>query len=206
MSLYQSVNESTFFINENNQHVLNILKTVLAIPNEHAYTMKSDNLETKFFMIYDGENTVYTSFSVEYNAIKKEFNLSIGHAIYPFDGYDIDFYQYMCTVILDKDLNYLRTEVLFSTQEKSDHMLIFIEKNGQIEVSYLSNPASFEDFILTSKNFMTDHFNYETFFLTDLYVSNPSIFKTYSIAELFNARTDTVLLNNMKQISDMVTI
>lgn len=55
MSLYQSVNESTFFINENNQHVLNILKTVLAIPNEHAYTMKSDNLETKFFMIYDGE-------------------------------------------------------------------------------------------------------------------------------------------------------
>lgn len=218
----QSINESTFFINENNQHVLNILKTVLAIPAEYAYTMKPDGLDSNFFMIYDSDKTAYTSFSVEYNEPVrklyqstfgdsepiKEFYLSMGCRIFPFEGYDINNYEYMCTVILDKDLNYLRTEVCFRTQQENDDMLIFIESKGQIKANFInwSSPAFFEYFILTSKNFMTDSFNYETFFLTDLYVSNPSIFRTYSIADLFNARTDTILLNDMKQISDMATI
>jgi hypothetical protein len=85
-------------------------------------------------------------------------------------------------------------------------MLIFIEEEGQISVSYLSPPDFFDEFILRSKNFMTDAFNYEAFFLTNLYISCPYIFRTYSIADLFNARTDIILLNDMKQISDMATI
>lgn len=206
MPFNQSIDTPAFFINENNQGVLNILKTVLAIPAEHNYTMKPESSTSNFFMIYDDYNIVYTSFSVEYDEFTKEFNLSMGCSIFPFESYDSESYEYTCVVILDDDINYLRTEVGFYSQEESDNMLIFIEEEGQISVSYLSPPDFFDEFILRSKNFMTDAFNYETFFLTDLYISCPYIFRTYSIADLFNARTDIILLNDMKQISDMATI
>lgn len=206
MPLNQSVNEITFFINENNQHILDILKAVLGIPSNQPYTMKSDNEHSAFFMIYDGNNTGYTSFSVEYLEQVKEFNISMGCAIKPFENYDFNNHLYACTVILDSTLKYIRTELTFYETNEDNDMLIFIEEDGNICVSYLSPPAIFEEFILTSKNFMTDSFHYEVFFLTDLYVTYPSIFKTYTIAELFNARTDSVLLNDMKQISDMATI
>lgn len=206
MPFNQSINTPAFFINENNQGVLNILKTVLAIPAEHNYTMKPESNTSNFFMIYDGYNIAHTSFSVEYDEFTKEFNLSMECSISPFESYDSDGYEYTCVVILDDDINYLRTEVEFYSEEESNNMLIFIEEEGQISVSYLSQPDFFDEFILRSKNFMTDAFNHETFFLINLYIFCPYMFRTYSIADLFNARTDIILLNDMKQISDMATI
>lgn len=207
MHVNQSINETTFFINENNEFVLNILKKVLNIPFDSAYIMKSDNDEDSFFTIYDEHNKSNTSFSVEYDGPLKEFHLSMDHAIYPFERYDFYEYLYTCNVILDSDLNYLRTEITFHAAADYDaDMLIFIEDGNNISVSYLSPPTFFEEFVLTSTNFMTDSFNDEAVFLTELYVKNPSIFNTYTIPELFDARSDTVLLNAMTQVSDMATI
>jgi hypothetical protein len=128
------------------------------------------------------------------------------HSIYPFEGYDFHEYLYTCNVILDSDLNYLRTEVAFHAADYDADMLIFIEDGSGISVSYLSPPLIFDEFILTSKNFMTHLFNDEAVFLTELYVNNPAIFNTYTMTELFEARTDTVLLTSMKQVSDMSII
>lgn len=204
----QSNNEITFFINENNKFVLNILKNVLGIPFDSVYTMESDcdDSVSSFFTIYDEHKTSSTPFSVEYDTDLKEFHLFIEHVIYPFESYDFHEYRYSCNVILDSELNYLRTEIAFQSANDQTDMLIFMEDGNGISVSYLSPPTFFEDFVLTSKNFMTDSFNDEAIFLTELYSSHPSIFMTYSIADLFNARTDTILLNDMKQISDMATI
>lgn len=204
----QSNNEITFFINENNKFVLNILKNVLGIPFDSVYTMESDcdDSVSSFFTIYDEHKTSSTPFSVEYDTDLKEFHLFIEHVIYPFESYDFHEYRYSCNVILDSELNYLRTEIAFQSANDQTDMLIFMEDGNGISVSYLSPPTFFEGFVLTSKNFMTDSFNDEAIFLTELYSSHPSIFMTYSIADLFNARTDTILLNDMKQISDMATI
>lgn len=208
MSNDQSNNEITFFINENNKFVLNILKNVLGMPFDSVYTMESDcdDSVSSFFTIYDEHKTSSTPFSVEYDTDLKEFHLFIEHVIYPFESYDFHEYRYSCNVILDSELNYLRTEIAFQSANDQTDMLIFMEDGNGISVSYLSPPTFFEDFVLTSKNFMTDSFNDEAIFLTELYSSHPSIFRTYSIADLFNARTDTILLNDMKQISDMATI
>lgn len=198
----------TYFINENNKIVLNILKNVLGFPLESVYTMEADcdDSGSSFFTIYDENKTSSTPFSVEYDTDLKEFYLFIEHVIYPFENYDFHEYRYSCNVILDLELNYLRTEIAFQSANDQTDMLIFMEDGNGISVSYLSPPTFFEDFVLTSKNFMTDSFNDEAIFLTELYSSYPSIFRTYSIADLFNARTDTILLNDMKQISDMATI
>lgn len=204
----QSNNEITFFINENNKFVLNILKNVLGMPFDSVYTMESDcdDSVSSFFTIYDEHKTSSTPFSVEYDTDLKEFHLFIEHVIYPFESYDFHEYRYSCNVILDSELNYIRTEIAFQSANDQTDMLVFIEDGSGISVSYLSPPTIFEDFVLTSKNFMTDSFNDEAIFLTELYSSHTSIFRTYSIADLFNARTDTILLNDMKQISDMATI
>lgn len=206
MHVNQSINEITFFINENNKFVLNILKKVLGIPSDSAYTMKSDNDEDSSFTIYDDHKRSNTSFSAEYDGSLKEFSLSMEHVIYPFEGYDFNDYLYTCNVILDADLNYLRTEVAFHAADYDADMLIFIEDGSGISVSYLSPPLIFDEFILTSKNFMTHLFNDEAVFLTELYVNHSAIFNTYTMTELFEARADTLLLNSMKQISDMATI
>lgn len=207
MHVNQSINETTFFINENNQFVLNILKNVLGIPCDSAYTMNSDSdYDSASFMIYDEHKRANTSFSAEYDGTLKEFHLSMEHSIYPFEGYDFHEYLYTCNVILDSDLNYLRTEIAFHAADDEADMLIFIEDGSGISVSYLSPPTFFEEFILTSKNFMTDSFNYEAVFLTELYIKHPSIFNTYTITELFEARNDTVLLTAMTQVADMATI
>jgi len=204
----QSNNEITFFINENNKFVLNILKNVLGMPFDSVYTMESDcdDSVSSFFTIYDEHKTSSTPFSVEYDTDLKEFHLFIEHVIYPFESYDFHEYRYSCNVILDSELNYIRTEIAFQSANDQTDMLVFIEDGSGISVSYLSPPTIFEDFVLTSKNFMTDSFNDEAIFLTELYSSHTSIFRTYSIADLFNAQTDTILLNDMKQISDMATI
>jgi hypothetical protein len=206
MPINQSINETTFFINENNKFVLNILKKVLGIPLDSAYTMRSDNDESSFFTIYDEHNRSNTSFSAEYYGTLKEFHLSMEHVIYPFEGYNFNDYLYTCNVVLDSNLNYLRTEVAFHAADYDADMLIFIEDGSGISVSYLSPPLIFEEFILTSKNFMTHLFNDEAVFLTELYVKNPAIFNNYTMTELFEARTDTVLLTSMKQVSDMAII
>lgn len=209
MHVNQSTNETTFFINENNKYVLNILKKVLGIPCDSLYTMKSDSdydADSALFTIYDEHKLANTSFSADYDGSLKEFHLSMEHIIYPFETYDFHEYLYTCNVILDSNLNYLRTEIAFHAAFEEDNMLIFIEDGSGISVSYLSPPAFFEEYILTSKNFMTDLFKHEAVFLTELYVDHPSIFNTYTITELFEACDNMALLTSMKQVSDMATI
>lgn len=203
MNPTQHAGYASFFINENNQYVLNIVKKVIGINQKLLYTMKFDEKE-KSFIIFDESGTEHSQFSVKYHSDNKEFELSLNIDIGAFKQYGSSIIYYS-GIILDSRLTYQRTQLYFCLRHFDYSLAFVIDKDG-IYVSYVADHSSFECYELVSKKFMTAAFERETSYLLDLFVSYHSLFDSYTIAELFAARDNSVAINDMKKVADMLII
>jgi len=203
MTTHQHTYNSSFFVNENSQYVLDILKKVIGINKKLLYTM-TFNEEDEIFVVFDENGNEYMQFLVKYHADNKEFELSLKLSIDTFNKYSSSIIYY-CGVILDSRLTYQRTELYFCLRNFAYSLAFVVNKEG-IYVSYLSENSIVEGYELISKKFMTTAFDLEISYLLDLFVSYHSIFDSYTIAELFAARNNSVAINDMKKVADMLTI
>jgi hypothetical protein len=194
---------AAFFIDENSQYVLNIVKKVIGINQKLLYTMTFSEKQ-KSFIIYDETGKEHSQFTVKYHSDQKEFELALNINIDAFKKYSSSSIYYS-GIILDSRLNYQRTQLYFCLRHFDYSLAFVIDKDG-IYVSYVSEHSSFECYELVCKKFMTAAFERETSYLLDLFVSHHSLFDSYTIAELFSARNNSVAINDMKKVADMLTI
>lgn len=194
---------AAFFIDENSQYVLNIVKKVIGINQKLLYTMTFSEKQ-KSFIIYDETGKEHSQFTVKYHSDQKEFELALNINIDAFKKYSSSSLYYS-GIILDSRLNYQRTQLYFCLR-KFDYSLAFVIDKDGIYASYISEHSSFECYELVCKKFMTTAFKRETSYLLDLFVNYHSIFDSYTIAELFAARDNSVAIDDMKKVADMLTI
>lgn len=192
-----------FFISENSQYVLNIVKKVIGINQKILYTMTFDEKQESF-IISDEAGKEHSQFTVKYHSDNKEFELSLNIDIEAFKPYGTSTIYYS-GIILDARLTYQRTQLYFCLRQVDYSLAFVIDKDG-IFVSYISEHSSFECYELVCKKFMTAAFDRETSYLLDLFVNYRSLFDSYTIAELFSARGNSVAINDMKRVADMLTI
>ena len=192
-----------FFISENSQYVLNIVKKVIGINQKILYTMTFDEKQESF-IISDEAGKEHSQFTVKYHSDNKEFEIALNIEIEAFKQYSSSSFYYI-GIILDSRLNYQRTQLYFCLR-KFDYSLAFVIDKDGIFVSYVSEHSSFECHELVCKKFMTTAFERETSYLLDLFVNYRSLFDSYTIAELFAARDNSVAIDDMKQVADMLVI
>lgn len=203
MSVSQQEKFACFFINENSDHVLKIIKKVIGINQKALYTLKYTE-QSNMFSILDESGEFHSHFSVKYHSDNKEFELSLNIDIEAFKPYGTSTIYYS-GIILDARLTYQRTQLYFCLRQVDYSLAFVIDKDG-IFVSYISEHSSFECYELVCKKFMTAAFDRETSYLLDLFVNYRSLFDSYTIAELFSARGNSVAINDMKRVADMLTI
>lgn len=203
MSVSQQEKFACFFINENSDHVLKIVKKVIGINQKLLYTLKYDEY-SQMFAIFDELDEIHSQFSVKYHSDNKEFELSLNINIEAFKPYSSSIIYYS-GIILDSRLNYQRTQLYFCLRQVDYSLAFVIDKDG-IFVSYVSEHSSFESYELVCKKFMNTAFERETSYLLDLFVNYQSLFDSYTIADLFAARGNSVAINDMKRVADMLTI
>jgi hypothetical protein len=199
----QHADYACFFINENSQYVLNIVKKVIGINQKLLYTMAFDEKQ-EAFIISDETGKEHSQFTVKYHSDNKEFELALNIEIEAFKRYSSSSIYYS-GIILDSRLNYQRTQLYFCLR-KFDYSLAFVIDKDGIYVSYVSEHSSFECYEIVCKKFMTAAFERETSYLLDLFVSYHSLFDSYTIAELFTARNNSVAIDDMKKVADMLII
>jgi hypothetical protein len=203
MSVSQQEKFACFFINENSDHVLKIIKKVIGINQKALYTLKYTE-QSNMFTILDEAGEFHSHFSVKYHSDNKEFELSLNIDIEAFNPYGTSIIYYS-GIILDARLTYQRTQLYFCLRQVDYSLAFVIDKDG-IFVSYVSEHSSFECHELVCKKFMTTAFEREISYLLDLFVNYRSLFDSYTIAELFAARNNSVAINDMKKVADMLTI
>lgn len=195
--------EASFFVNENSQHVLDVVKKVLGISPKLLYSIefyKKDNI----FFIYDENGTEHSHLVAAYSYVDKEFKLDINMKIEAFQKH-LRSLIYKCNLIFDSRLNYQRTEI-YVCPRKKEHTLAFVVNKEGIHVSYVEEHSIIESYPLVSKKIMSKTFDKEVAYLLDFLINHSSIFDNYNISDLFAIRDNPVAINDMKNISEMITI
>lgn len=195
--------EAAFFVNENSQHVLDVVKKVLGISPKLLYSIGYDKKDNVFF-IFDENGREHSHLIANYSEIDKEFNLSINMKIEPFQKH-IRSLIYQCKLVFDSRLNYDRTEIYICPRKK-EHTLAFVVNKEGIYVSYVEERSIIESYPLVSKKIMSKAFDREVAYLLDFLINYSSLFDNYTISELFGVRDNPVAINDMKNISEMITI
>jgi hypothetical protein len=199
----QYANEAVFFVNENSQHVLDIFKRVFSINQKLLYSITLDN-EEDVFLIFDENGNEHSHFIATYSDIDKEFNLTVNLKIHPFQKH-IRSLTYQSKMVFDSRLNYQRTEIYICPRKK-EHTLAFVVNKEGIYVSYVEERSIIESYPLVSKKIMSKAFDKEVAYLLDFLINYSSLFDNYTISELFGVRDNPVAINDMKKISEMITI
>lgn len=199
----QYAHEAAFFVNENSQHVLDIFKRVFGINQKLLYSVTFDDDEN-VFLIFDENGQEHSHFVVIYSDIDKEFNLTFNIKIEPFQKH-IRSLIYQCKLVFDSRLNYQRAEIYICPRKK-EHTLAFVANKEGIYVSYVEERSIIESYPLFSKKIMSKAFEKEVAYLLDFLINYSSLFDNYTISELFGVRDNPVAINDMKNISEMITI
>ena len=199
----QYANEAVFFVNENSQHVLDVFKRVFSINHKLLYSITLDN-EDDVFLIFDENGNEHSHFIATYSNIDKEFNLTVNLKIDPFQKH-IRSITYQSKLVFDSRLNYQRAEIYICPRKK-EHTLAFVANKEGIYVSYVEERSIIESYPLVSKKIMSKAFEKEVAYLLDFLINYSSLFDNYTISELFGVRDNPVAINDMKNISEMITI
>lgn len=197
------INEAVFFVNENSEHVLDVFKRVFSINQKLLYSMRLDKDDT-VFLIFDENGHEHSHFVATYSDIDKEFNLTVNLKIEPFQKH-IRSLIYQSKLVFDSRLNYQRTEIYICPRKK-EHTLAFVANKEGVFVSYVDEHSVIESYQLVSKKIMSKSFEQEVAYLLDFLINYSSLFDNYTISELFGVRDNPVAINDMKNISEMITI
>lgn len=199
----QYADKAAFFVSENSQHVLDVFKRVFGINQKLLYSLtfyEYDNI----FVIFDENGEGHADFVASYSDIDKEFSLTVNIKFEPFQKH-IRSLLYQCKLVFDSRLNYQRTEI-YVCPRKKEHTLAFVVNKEGICVSYVEERSIIESYPLTSKKIMSKSFNKEASYLLDFLINYSSLFDSYTISELFAVRDNPIAINDMKEISSMITI
>lgn len=199
----QYADKAAFFVNENSQHVLDVFKRVFGINQKLLYSVTFDE-DDNVFLIFDENGNEHSHFVASYSDIDKEFNLTVNIVMETFQKH-IRSLIYQSKLVFDSRLNYDRTEIYICPRKK-EHTLAFVMDKKGICVSYVEECSVIESYPLISKKIMSKAFDKEVAYLLDFLINYSSLFDNYTISELFDVRGNPVAINDMKNISEMITI
>jgi len=199
----QYADKAAFFVNENSQHVLDVFKRVFGINQKLLYSVTFDE-DDNVFLIFDENGNEHSHFVASYSDIDKEFNLTVNIVMGTFQKH-IRSLIYQSKLVFDSRLNYDRTEIYICPRKK-EHTLAFVANKEGVCVSYVEERSIIESYPLLSKKIMSKAFDKEASYLLDFLLNYSSLFDSYTISELFAVRDNPIAINDMKNISEMITI